>query len=241
MEGRENYLRIIAFSTGPALEVIQQHLHNEITLHQPTFEAFLNMTNHKHKLFHEYRPQIPCCECRKLSIAAPYKRGSLEHVQFLKLFDIAANPTHEQRKGQTVIQHCLCTVSAKQAVEVINLDLSLLSVVINHCCYDLTTSRWIQDIKKERNRIAHLGGSTLDNTDFENTWQNLETATLNFARRFGPVLLKRFKREIDQIKTSSIDTNRQLLIDIIESSAEVNIAIDLSRNVKDIETKLYST
>ncbi|CAG2246103.1 unnamed protein product [Mytilus edulis] len=226
MEGKENFIRILAFSAGPALAVIQFYLENEIIRKNKTFETYLNIDKHKHLLFHEYIPTIPCCQCKILSIAAPRRRGCLVQRQFFELFNASVNPIHELRTGNKVNEHCICSMAAKPSVEVSNLDISLLSVIIHNCCYDSNTSKWIQEIRDVRNRFAHSGDATLDKTDFDNTWQKLETATLNFARRFGQVSVRMFKQQIDQIKTYSINENRQQLIDIIQESPELNHSVN---------------
>lgn len=63
MEGKQRFLQLLAFTTGPAVDVVQHFFEVKIIHQGSDFEDYLNDPQNKHKLFHERYPKIPCCEC----------------------------------------------------------------------------------------------------------------------------------------------------------------------------------
>ncbi|CAC5404539.1 unnamed protein product [Mytilus coruscus] len=163
MEGKQRLLQLLAFSTGPAIDVVQDYFEVKIIQQFRDFEQFLNDPQNKHQLFHKHYPKIPCCGCMPISIAAPYKRGCWGNQQFAKLYDEHGTVTagHEKITRSQISQYCLCKVSAQKSVKVTDIDITLLNAIMQHC-YPLhitsKISRWMKDIKEVR---GDLNGAIL--------------------------------------------------------------------------------
>lgn len=210
MEGKQRLLQLLAFTTGPAIDVVQQYFEFKIIPQGTDFEGYLNDPQNKHKLYHERYPKIPCCECiRTTSIAAPLKRGCLVLKQFSQLYDESGivNASHEKKKVNQILQECICKVSAQKSIKITDIDLTLLNAIIQNCCSLHTTtkiSRWMIDIKEVRNTLAHLGDGRLDKNQFDKYWKKLKNATMQCAGDIGHTSVKMFQMAIDQITTWSV-------------------------------------
>ncbi|CAG2219507.1 unnamed protein product [Mytilus edulis] len=228
MEGKQRLLQLLAFTNGPAIDVVQQYFEFKIIPQGTDFEDYLNDPQNKHKLFHERYPKIPCCECiRTTSIAAPSKRGCLGYQQFSKLYDENGNVTagHEQINRSKISQHCICKVSAQKSIKVIDIDLTLLNAIIQHCCnLHVTTkiAQWMKVIKEVRDTISHLSEGKLEKIMFEQTWKKLEKATLQCAGDIGHTSVKIFQMTIDLITTCSVDKLEKQILQTTDKLSEVH-------------------
>ncbi|VDI15692.1 Hypothetical predicted protein [Mytilus galloprovincialis] len=228
MEGKQRLLQLLAFTNGPAIDVVQQYFEFKIIRQGTDFEDYLNDPQNKHKLFHERYPKIPCCECiRTTSIAAPSKRGCLGYQQFSKLYNENGNVTagHEQINRNTISQHCICKVSAQKSIKVIDIDLTLLNAIIQHCCnLHVTTkiAQWMKVIKEVRDTISHLSEGKLEKIMFEQTWKKLEKATLQCAGDIGHTSVKIFQMTIDLITTCSVDKLEKQILQTTDKLSEVH-------------------
>lgn len=209
MEEKRRFLQLLALSTGPALDTVQHYFENKIIGQGRHFEHYLNDPNNKHMLFHECFPKIPCCSCKPESFKATSVCGSLSYRQYSLLFDENGfvNVNHEKKRDNIITEHCLCKVSAKQAIKVTDTDLTLLNAIITHCepahkCKQIL--RWMKEIKEVMDTFSNLKEEKLDETQFDQNWKKVKTATLECARDIGDVSLKIFQKNIDQITTCSV-------------------------------------
>ncbi|VDI00446.1 Hypothetical predicted protein [Mytilus galloprovincialis] len=243
MEGKQRLLQLLAFTTGPAIDVVQQYFEFKIIRQGTDFEDYLNDPQNKHKLFHERYPKIPCCGCIPISIAAPSKRGCLGYQQFSKLYDENGTVTvgHEQTNGSQISQHCICKVSAQNSIKVIDIDLTLLNAIIQHCCpLHITTkiSRWMKAIKEVRDTISHWPKGQLEKNMFDQTWKKLKTATLQCAGDIGHSSVRVFQMTIDLITTCSVDDLRERILQTTDKLSEVHEDLNgMIPNVKSILSK----
>lgn len=222
LQERKLYLQLWSFTTGPAVDVMYLYFEVKVLINT-TFESFLNDPHNKHKLFHQCFPTIPCCQCANMSLAAPKKKGCLDIQQFDKLYSnsVSPQPKHKKFKGSKVDQHCLCQYSAKLSITVDQLDISLFSSMVQHCCPSQMNSLWRQNIKNVRNFLAHVGNYQVEDQDFKIHWKTLEVSTLGFAGEMGKTCEKMFRNEILQIQNSSTDR----LEELIEKSSENQIKV----------------
>ncbi|XP_052062686.1 uncharacterized protein LOC127702511 isoform X2 [Mytilus californianus] len=217
----EYYLRLLTFVIGPATEVLQLYFEIKVL---NSLDFFIFLENHKHVLFHELYPSIPCCECKQLSLAAPRKKCRLTDTQFDTLFETDEGQEvqdHKRKHGHTIKQLCLCSVSAKRTTSVDLMDITLLASVVKSCCKPGSISGnpiWITDIKKTRNFIAHSPKNKITKSEFDQKFGLVEQSVLNIASVVGPVFLKMIKDQISIFKNSNLST-------IIDK--------DLKRNIND--------
>ena len=81
---------------------------------------FLFLDRNKHLLFHKFIQRTKCCQCLS-PITTLSKQGTqLLQDQFNLLFqnDGAVQPGHEQKQGERIVQHCICTYSPNTTTEV---------------------------------------------------------------------------------------------------------------------------
>lgn len=178
LEENQFYRQLWNTTTGPTIRVV--HLYFEVkVLNNTEFESFLNDPNNMHNLFHYFAPKVLCCKCSTVSLAAPNKNGHLNLRQFDILYDNcnAPQPNHGQ--------HCLCKYSAKSAISVDKLDITLFYIIVKQCCPSRMNLLWLQNIKDVRNFLAHVGESQVKKQDFEDHWKTLSIATLGFAEEIG--------------------------------------------------------
>lgn len=207
------YLQLWAFTTGPALKVMKHFFEVKI-LNTSNFEDFLKDRHNMHVLYHQYCPTIQCCECRTHSLASPRKIGCLIQKQFDMLYDNShlPNPSHEYNMlGSKVKQYCLCKYSAKCSLTVSELDITLFYAIVQHLCASRMNSVWCKRIKEVRNCLAHNGDGKVIESDFENIWMKLKTATLGFAGELGSICEQMFQDEISRIKFFSTDELKKML------------------------------
>lgn len=229
MEGKQRLLQLIAFTNGPAIDVVQQYFEFKIIRQGTDFEDYLNDPQNKHKLFHERYPKIPCCEClRTTSIAAPLKRGCLGYQQFSKLYDENGTVTagHEQTNRSKISQRCICKVSAQKSIKVIDIDLTLLNAIIQHCCNLHITKKigqWMKVIKEVRNTVSHWPAGQLEKNMFDQTWKKLEKATLQCAGDIGHTSVKMFQMTIDSFTTFSVDQLEKRILQTTDNLSKVCI------------------
>lgn len=215
----DRFLRLVAVTLGPALDVAQLYFECGIIPlgNFQDLQEFLNDSENKHTLFHECFPNIPCCGCPPNSVHTPSTCGCLKN-QFSKLYDQnnCVNVDHEKTRGQHITQHCLCRISAKQSVKVTDMDILMLNAIIRHCCPESVCTRvkrWMDDIKKARNTCMHWGGGIFDEAQFDLLWKNVTTAILLCAGDIGDTSLKIFQKEIDKI-------NKYSLVDFMERNLQ---------------------
>lgn len=213
MEGRKRHLQLYALSFGPSLEIL--HFYFEVKAlqvsHNGDFTSFLNDTDKKHILFHEYISTVSCCECNRSFLAGPHKKSCLNKKQFLSLFEeiSPSNTNHEKRTGKDnskIIQYCLCKYTAKPSVEICALDITLISVILKQCFMPGSIPgypQWLNDIKDIRNYVVHNGSGEIEETEFELKWSTLKTAILGYAGIIGGVMERKMKREINELKEKS--------------------------------------
>ncbi|CAC5356902.1 unnamed protein product [Mytilus coruscus] len=241
MEGKQRLLQLLAFTTGPAIDVVQQYFEFKIIRQGTDFEDYLNDPQNKHKLFHERYPKLPCCGCVPISIAAPSKRGCLGYQQFSKLYDENGTVTagHERTNGSQISQHCICKVSAQKSIKVIDIDLTLLNAIIQHCCsLHITTkiARWMKVIKEVRDIISHWPEGQLEKNMFDQTWKKLKTATLQCAGDIGHSSVRIFQMTIDLITTCSVDDLGERILQTTDKLSEVHK--DLNGIIPTVESIL---
>lgn len=230
LQERKSYLQLWRFTTGPAIDVMKHYFVVKV-LNTSSFESFLNDINNKHKLFHQCFPTTPCCYCATVPLAAPNKKGCINHSQFEKLYNSGSpQPSHEIMKGHEVYQICLCKYSAKSSLTVNDLDFLLFYYIVQHCCPYKLNSVWRLSIKDVRNFLAHSGTDCVNKQDFEDKWKTLSTATLGFATELGKVCEKMFQTEILRIKNCSTDEIKDMLENSTENQAKV--CIKYTRHLK---------
>lgn len=226
MEGKQRLLQILAFTTGPAIDVVRHYFEFKIIRQGTDFEDYLNDLQNKHKIFHERYPKIRCCECLRTSIAAPLKRGCLGYQQFSKLYDENGTVTagHEKKIGSRISQLCICAVSAQKSIKVTDIDLTLLHAIIQHCCHYTITQKidkWMKVIKEVRDTISHRSEGQLEKNKFDQTWKKLEKATLQCAGDIGHTSVKIFQMTIDSITTCSVDDLKKRILQTTDQLSEV--------------------
>lgn len=213
------YIRLMTFIIGPATKTL--HLFFEIKVLN-SLDFFIFLEKHKHILFHELYPTIPCCECTHVSLAASLKKGRLNSTQFELLFETdngQEDQDHKRTKGQQTKQLCLCGVSAKRTATVDVMDITLVSAVVKSCCPPGSISghpSWIKNIKETRNYIAHCPSNKITKAEFDKHFAVTEQAVLKLASVIGPVVLKMVKDQISIFKNSELSTIK----DIIKNSNE---------------------
>ncbi|XP_052085111.1 uncharacterized protein LOC127722256 [Mytilus californianus] len=234
IEGRKLYFRLLALSLGPAMDVLHLFFETKV-LNGLEFYMFLNQ--HKHVLFHQLIPKIPCCECKKLSLVASNKRGNMNNGQFNTLYErkgqIATAHEHKDCKGD-IKEHCLCQYTVKQQVSVDCMDISLMYVVIRTCCPVGSIPgdpNWLTKIKDIRNVLAHHGSCSMDMNEFEGLWKTLEDNVLNYAGVVASTHKKKVKTEIQKIKE---ETSLEHLKEVVKHSSE-NIQEVLSSKLEQIK------
>ncbi|XP_052085109.1 uncharacterized protein LOC127722254, partial [Mytilus californianus] len=220
IEGRKLYFRLLALSLGPAMDVLHLYFETKV-LNGLEFYMFLNQ--HKHVLFHQFIPKIPCCECKKISLAASSKRGNMNNNQFNTLYEpkgqIATAHEHKDCKGN-IKEHCLCQYTVKQQVSVDCMDISLLHVVIKTCCPVGSIPgdpNWLNKIKDIRNTLVHHGSCSIDMNEFEDLWKTLEDNVLNHAGVVALTHKKKVKTEIQKLKE---ETSLDHLKEVVKHSSE---------------------
>lgn len=212
IEESKFYLQLWAFTTGPAIDVMQMYFECNI-IHKIKFETFLNNAHNKHVLFHQFVPDISCCECNINSLASAGKKGCLNKKQFDLLFDETSSPklNHEKIQGTKVTQYCLCKFSAKISITVDCLDITLFNDMVRHCCPSKLNALWLKKVKDVRNFLAHVGNGQVVKSDFQTHWHSLEVVTLGFASEVGSKCIKLFTKDISQIKSHSIEYLGEIL------------------------------
>lgn len=201
--------RLQQFYGDVVMNVVHVYFEREV-LDKTTFSLFLD--KHKHELFHEYIPKVPCCECLKSnSIASAFKTSSLGEFQFDLLYDRSACvvTNHELKRGQKFKQHCLCNINPNR-VEVADLDIILIRAVIKTCCKRTLPGNplWLKDIKDVRNYIDHIGNpSRISKSDFDEKWNILETNTLDLATMTGKSFRHLIQMQIQSLKAVHNTTN----------------------------------
>lgn len=129
--------------------------------------------------------------------------------QFSQLYDEngIVKAGHQKKKGNRILQDCICKVSAQRSIKITGVDLTLLNAIIQKCCSSSITtqvSRWMMDIKEVRNKFSHWGDGKVDKDLFDQTWKQLKNATLQCAGDIGHTSVKMFQMAIDQITTCSM-------------------------------------
>ncbi|CAC5405249.1 unnamed protein product [Mytilus coruscus] len=234
IEGRKLYFRLLALSLGPAMDVLHLFFETKVL---NGLELYMFLNQHKHVLFHQFIPKIPCCECKKLSLVASNKRGNMNNGQFNTLYErkgqIATAHEHKDCKGE-IKEHCLCQYTVKQQVSVDCMDISLMYVVIRTCCPVGSIPgdpNWLTKIKDVRNVLAHHGSCSMDMNEFEGLWKTLEDNVLNYAGVVASTHKKKVKTEIQKIKE---ETSLEHLKEVVKHSSE-NIQEVLSSKLEQIK------
>ncbi|CAG2250677.1 unnamed protein product [Mytilus edulis] len=117
-----------------------------------------------------------------------------------------------------------------------DMDITLLYSVVKSCCQPGTVSgnpKWIKNIKKARNHIAHCSNPKVSESDFEKIFENIEQNVLNIASVVGRQVLKMIKDQISFFKRSDISTVQEF----VTSSNDTFIQI-LQNITKDQTKKL---
>ncbi|CAC5365974.1 unnamed protein product [Mytilus coruscus] len=181
----ENLLdRLRQFYEKIVMNIVHVYFEREILDKTTSFYFFLH--KHKHKLFHEYIPTVPCCQCQTGSqYKSTSKTGCLRESQFYVLYKCTTEDDSCQGKkiGTRRKEHCICKFDPKD-VKVFQLDIILVSAIINTCCPQPLPAnlKWIQKIKGVRNFLDHHGdASCLSKADFDDKWQILEKYSLLVA------------------------------------------------------------
>lgn len=220
IEGRKLYFRLLTLSLGPAMDVLHLYFETKV-LNGLEFYMFLNQ--HKHVLFHQFIPKIPCCECKKLSLAASNKRGNMNNSQFNTLYEpkgqIATAHEHKDSKGD-IKEYCLCQYTVKQQTSVDCMDISLMYVVIRTCCPVGSIPgdpNWLTKIKDIRNALVHHGTCSMEINEFESLWKALEDNVLNYAGVVALTHKKKVKTEIQKLKE---ETSLDHLKEVVKHSSE---------------------
>lgn len=211
---KEYFTRLLTFLLGPATQTL--HVYFELKILN-SLQFFMFLDNHKHILFHELHPDVPCCKCQYQRTTSSQKRGHLYPDQFNLLFESIDGQEiqeHQKKQGERITQYCLCNVSAKRSVKEEDMDITLLYSVIKTCCPPGTVSgnpKWIKEIKKERNFVAHCSSGKVSRSDFERSFENTEKCVLNIAEVVSRQVFKIIKDQISFFKTSDISTVRDLI------------------------------
>lgn len=208
------YMRLLTFLLGPATKTL--HLYFEMKV-LDSLEFYMFLDKHKHILFHELYPTVPCCYCMKHFSGSSQKRGHLNFTQFCLLFEFIDGQEiqeHQKKQGDRITQYCLCNVSARRSVKEDDMDITLLYSVVKSCCQPGTISgnpKWIKNIKKARNHIAHCSNPKVSESDFEKIFENIEQNVLNIASVVGRQVLKMIKDQISFFKRSDISTVQEFV------------------------------
>lgn len=222
---KEYYTRLHTFLIGPATKTL--HLFFEMKILN-SLEFFMFLDSHKHTLFHELYPNVPCCKCKNQSFASLQKRGHINESQFNLLFEFIDGqeiPEHQRKQGKRITQYCSCNVSARRSVKEDDMDITLLYSVIKTCCLPGTVSgnpKWIKEIKKERNFLAHCSSPKVSQSEFEKRFKNAEECVLNIAEVIGRQVLKMIKDQISFFKTSNISAVQEFIKSSNDTIRQVN-------------------
>ncbi|XP_071173123.1 uncharacterized protein [Mytilus edulis] len=230
------YMRLLTFLLGPATKTLHLYFKMKVL---DSLEFYMFLDKHKHILFHELYPTVPCCYCIKNFSGSSQKRGHLNFTQFCLLFEFIDGQEiqeHKKNQGDRITQYCLCNVSARRSVKEDDMDITLLYSVVKSCCQPGTVSgnpKWIKNIKKARNHIAHCSNPKVSESDFEKIFENIEQNVLNIASVVGRQVLKMIKDQISFFKRSDISTVQEF----VTSSNDTFIQI-LQNITKDQTKKL---
>ncbi|XP_063420842.1 uncharacterized protein LOC134706062 [Mytilus trossulus] len=237
MEERQRYIQLLAFSYGPAIDILHLFFENKLSQNS-SFIHFLDDTRNKHILFHEFKPTVQCCECIKLSLAAASKRGHLFKSQFELLYidTCSPPPNHVQRRGNHISQHCLCKYSAKTSVSIEDVDITLLYAIVNHCC-SLPSQQlaWVKDLKEVRNILVHLGNGQIEETHYKIQWNTMQVACLGLAGIIGVSFVRVFRREIERLTACFIDALKDIVKKSKENLSELHHVLN---GVKPLQTAI---
>ncbi|XP_052080294.1 uncharacterized protein LOC127718337 [Mytilus californianus] len=200
----ENLLdRLRQFYEKIVMNIIHVYFEREILDKTTSFYFFLH--KNKHKLFHEYIPTVPCCQCQTGSqYKSTSKTGCLRESQFTVLYKCTTEDEscQEKKDGTRRKEHCICKFDPKD-VKVFQLDIILVSAIINTCCPQPLPAnpKWIQKIKEVRNFLDHHGdASCLSKADFDDKWQILEKYSLLVANTTGESYMLGIKNRILSLK-----------------------------------------
>lgn len=219
-EGEKMYLRLLTFSLGPTMDVLHLFFETKVL---KGFKFYMFLNQHKHVLFHQFIPKVPCCECKSISLAAPGRCQYMNTSQFYTLYErtgqIATGHEHKDCKG-CLKEHCLCQYSASKKVSVDCMDISLMHVVIKTCCPVGSIPgdhNWLTKIKDIRNVLAHPASCSKDINELNDQWKTLEDNVLKYADVIASTYQKKVKTEIHALKE---DTPLDHLQDVVKHSSE---------------------
>lgn len=221
--GHSRYMKALAISLGPAADVLHLYFENKVIEGKELCD-FLNDVSIKHILFHENIPTVPCCECLKVSIAAPKKRGNLGNTQFSLLYsdNRTSQPNHIIQHKGNIKQHCLCRYLAGTSLAVEDLDITIMCIIIDKCCPPKKHSS-VSDLKVIRDRLVHLGDRQLNESQFEQFKNELQGATRRLANLIGKSYAKTIKDQIENLCTEDhIDELRKIVLKSKEDIKEVS-------------------
>ncbi|CAC5390399.1 unnamed protein product [Mytilus coruscus] len=169
---KDNFYRFICLITEVGGEVQRCRLKQSYSnLNLQTLSQFLNDRDVLHTLFHLFFPSHLCCwkGCSKTQRAKGFSKN-----QWNILYD--TDPIHCCKQNQKDFDKiCICCVTSKNVNES-DLDLSLLSLILNNCC-NLTQKeqiavKYLRDMKN--NYISHRPMLSLSNSDFQSLWHQAE-------------------------------------------------------------------
>ncbi|CAC5406460.1 unnamed protein product [Mytilus coruscus] len=155
----ENFVRQFLLLSEIGVKVVRVFLESK---YQPDdFETFLE--NNKTLIYHlNDNRKIGCCICVNLP-----RQQVIRKAQFDKLFVSNGQPC------QTTTQNCHCKVSAKPYIQLVEIDLTLLSTLLINC-FTLTQQQkdCVKDIRENRNEISHFAHTNdIDDITFNTMWE----------------------------------------------------------------------
>lgn len=168
---RVNFFRFVCLMAEVVADVLRSRLKQSYRYSNLlTLTSFLNDKNVLHTFFHLFHPAQLCCnESCKTHLSKGFSKE-----QWNILYD--TDPTlccKQNQKDPTRI--CICCVTSKN-VDESNLDLSLLSLILNNCCnLNPAEKAAVHTFREMKNRyISHNPKFSLSKSKLESLWHGVE-------------------------------------------------------------------
>lgn len=194
---KDNFFRFICLMTEVVVEVLRCRLKQSyINSKLQTLPSFLQEIDVLHTIYHLFFPEYLCCwrGCRS-QLAKGFSRE-----QWAMLYD--SDPSRCCKTNQKDVNKiCIYCVTPK-LVDEMDLDLSLLSLILMNCCNLMHHEREaVLKFREMKNRyISHRSKCSLSNSDFKRLWYEAECQIkqLNNTHIYLDKLLNLLHRPMDE-------------------------------------------
>ncbi|CAC5400206.1 RPGRIP1L [Mytilus coruscus] len=169
----ENFGRQFLLLSEIGVNVVRAFLESK---YQPAdFETFLE--NNEIKIFHlQNNYRSGCCTCVNFP-----RQQIIRKAQFDKLF------VSNGQQCQALTQCCHCKVSARPNIQLVEMDLTLVSTLL-HICFTLTPPQkdCVKHIRENRNEISHFAhNNDIIGMTFKTMWRTITNTTIHLAMCIG--------------------------------------------------------